>query len=134
MGLSLLDSSTTPVVLAVVSCIAGYFLFFKKSDEDKFNENRSKTIIQTNLKAPKKVNTRNFVERMKNGDRTMVIFYGSQTGTGEEFAFRISQNARRYGIKSLVVNPEDVDYEELENMKENLDLSKNITVVMCLGE
>ena len=129
---------TWPVIIGTL--LAAYFIykyFFQKSDEEKFLKNRQSINLKpqnTSKNADKKiVNSRNFVERMKNSDRTMVIIYGSQTGTGEEFSFRIAQNARRYGIKSLVINPEDVDFEELENMKENLDVSKNITVIMCVA-
>jgi len=63
--------------------------------------------------------------------RSLVIFYGSQTGTGEEFAHRISQNARRYGLSSIVCNPEDIDYEELENLKDS-GVEKPF-IVMCLA-
>jgi NADPH-ferrihemoprotein reductase len=127
--------AVAPVGLALICCYGAYTLIFKStSDKDKFIQNQKS--LQSNLqktKTKKPVNKRNFVERMNDSDRTMVIYYGSQTGTAEEFAFRISQNARRYGIKSLVLNPEDVDFEELENMKSELDLSKNITLIMCMA-
>lgn len=121
------------IVIAIAS-YGVYRVFFKKeTPEDKFLKDRP-LLASNNLKQKKKsVNTRNFIERMNNGDRSMIIFYGSQTGTAEEFAFRISQNARRYGIKSLVLNPEDCDFEEIENMTRDLDLSKNITMVMCMA-
>merc|ERR1712142_272496 len=68
---------------------------------------------------------------MQASDKSLAIFFGSQTGTGEEFAFRLSQNARKYGIKSLVLNPEDVDFEELENLKDSN--IKNPFIIMCLA-
>ena len=138
---------TQPIPAVLTSIVVGfgiYYLFFKKpknSIESKFQESSSLSLLSSikkspnakNTKKPKPKNNRNFVERMINNDRTMVIFYGSQTGTGEEFAFRISQNARRYGIKSLVLNPDECDFEEITNMKKKLDLSKNITLIMCLA-
>ena len=129
-----LNSALVPVATIIIGYGVYHFFFKEESVEDKFLRDRP-LLASNNLKPkPKKsVNTRNFVERMKNGERTMVIFYGSQTGTAEEFAFRISQNARRYGIKSLVLNPEDCDFEEIENMTRDLDVAKNITMVMCLA-
>ena len=117
-----------------------YKLFFFKdgSSQPKIPQKtvtNPNTSTNTSKPAKRPKDNRNFVQRMKESDRTMIIFYGSQTGTGEEFSYRISQNARRYGIKSLVVNPEDIDYEEMVNMREELDVNnnKNITIIMCLA-
>ena len=119
------------IAVTLVLGYAVYHFFLKKEEtaEDRFLKDRP-LLSSNNLKKkkPAKINTRNFIERMNKGDRTMIIFYGSQTGTAEEFAFRISQNARRYGIKSLVLNPDDCDFEEIGNMTRDLDLTKNITI------
>lgn len=37
------------------------------------------------------------------------MFYGSQTGTGEEFANRLSKDAQRYGMKGMAADPEEYD-------------------------
>lgn len=39
----------------------------------------------------------------------MVVFYGSQTGTAEDFAQRIAKQAKRYGISAAVCDPEECD-------------------------
>jgi len=41
--------------------------------------------------------------------RNVVIFYGSQTGTAEEFAGRLAKDASRYGMKAVVADPEESD-------------------------
>ena len=46
---------------------------------------------------------------MKSSGKNIVIFFGSQTGTAEEFARRLAKNARLYGLKALVVDPEEID-------------------------
>jgi NADPH-ferrihemoprotein reductase len=46
---------------------------------------------------------------MKASGKNIVIFFGSQTGTAEEFARRLAKNARLYGLKALVVDPEEID-------------------------
>lgn len=39
----------------------------------------------------------------------MVIFYGSQTGTAEEFAGRLAKDCNRYGMKGMAADPEEFD-------------------------
>jgi NADPH-ferrihemoprotein reductase len=47
----------------------------------------------------------------------LVIFYGSQTGTAEEYAIRIAKEAKsRYGLASLVCDPEEYDFENLDEV------------------
>ena len=46
------------------------------------------------------VENRGFVDKMKSSARRMVVFYGSQTGTAEEFAGRLAKEGARYGCKA----------------------------------
>ena len=46
---------------------------------------------------------------MKASGRNVVVFYGSQTGTAEEFAGRLAKEAARYGMKALVADPEECE-------------------------
>ena len=41
--------------------------------------------------------------------RNVVCFYGSQTGTAEEFAGRLAKDAMRYGMKAIVADPEECE-------------------------
>ena len=41
--------------------------------------------------------------------RNVVVFYGSQTGTAEEFATRLAKDAGRYGMKGMVADPEECE-------------------------
>ena len=50
-----------------------------------------------------------FIDRMIHSEKTMVVFYGSQTGTAEDFAQRIAKQAKRYGISATVCDPEECD-------------------------
>ena len=39
----------------------------------------------------------------------MVVFYGSQTGTAEEFSGRLAKDAARYSMKGMVADPEECE-------------------------
>ncbi len=41
--------------------------------------------------------------------KNVIVFYGSQTGTAEEFATRLAKDAARYGMKGMVADPEECD-------------------------
>ena len=60
---------------------------------------------------------RGFVTKMKNSKRRMVVFYGSQTGTAEEFAGRLAKEGTRYGMRGIVADPEECDMEDLTKIK-----------------
>ena len=60
------------------------------------------------LVAPKTSDS-NFISKMKSSGRNVVVFYGSQTGTAEEFAGRLAKEAARYGMKALIADPEECD-------------------------
>lgn len=46
-----------------------------------------------------RTNDSNFVGKMKSSGRNVIVFYGSQTGTAEEFAGRLAKEATRWGMK-----------------------------------
>lgn len=74
-----------------------------------------------------------FIGKMKKAGKSVAIFYGSQTGTAEEFSGRLAKDAQRYGLKSLVLDPEECDMEELTRMGE-IENSMAIFVVATYGE
>ena len=45
---------------------------------------------------------------LKKGNKRVAIFYGSQTGTAEDYATRLAKEAKqKYGISSLVCDLEE---------------------------
>ena len=61
-----------------------------------------------------------------------MIFYGSQTGTAEEYAIRIAKEVKsEFGLASLVCDPEEYDFENLDQLPEG---SAAIFVVVTYGE
>ncbi|GAA5912294.1 NADPH--hemoprotein reductase [Sporobolomyces salmoneus] len=71
---------------------------------------------------------RDFVAAMEQAKKKIVIFYGSQTGTAEDYGTRIAKEAKaRYGLSSLVCDPEDYDFDNLDQVPEDS------LVVFCMA-
>ncbi len=49
------------------------------------------------------------VAKMRASGKTIAIFFGSQTGTAEEYARRLAKTARMYGLKAQVIDPEEIE-------------------------
>eukprot|EP00051_Salpingoeca_urceolata_P028653 m.487750 g.487750 ORF g.487750 m.487750 type:complete len:659 (+) comp25235_c0_seq1:56-2032(+) len=60
----------------------------------------------------------NLALAMKNASKNTLVIYGSQTGTAEEFAGRLAQDARGFGLKPFVVDPQEFDMSTLEDVRE----------------
>ncbi|KAE9407401.1 putative cytochrome P450 oxidoreductase [Gymnopus androsaceus JB14] len=77
-------------------------------------------------------NPRDFVAKMKAGNKRLAIFYGSQTGTAEEYAIRLAKEAKaKFGLTSLVCDPEEYDFETLDTVPEDCAV---IFVMATYGE
>ncbi|XP_075871091.1 P450 (cytochrome) oxidoreductase b isoform X1 [Nelusetta ayraudi] len=70
-----------------------------------------------------------FIEKMKKTGKNIIVFYGSQTGTGEEFANRLSKDAQRYGMKGMSADPEEYDMAELSRLSE----IENSLAIFCMA-
>lgn len=52
--------------------------------------------------------------------KRLAIFYGSQTGTAEEYGTRIAKEAKsRFGVSSLVCDIEEYDFDKLDQVPED---------------
>ncbi|KTW28435.1 hypothetical protein T552_01698 [Pneumocystis carinii B80] len=68
----------------------------------------------TNNTLPK--NTRDIIQKIHDSQKNVIIFYGSQTGTAEDFAFRLAKEGHaRFGLSTMATNFEDYDYENLND-------------------
>ncbi|KKY26869.1 putative nadph-cytochrome p450 reductase [Diplodia seriata] len=64
--------------------------------------------------------SRNIIEKMDETGKNCVVFYGSQTGTAEDYASRLAkEGASRFGLKTMVADLEDYDYENLDVFPED---------------
>ena len=67
---------------------------------------------------------------MKAKGRNILILYGSQTGTAEDFSSTLSKEAHRYeDMKAMAVDPEDIELEDLSRLNE----IENSVLVFCVA-
>ena len=64
--------------------------------------------------------TRDILEKMDETGKNCVVFYGSQTGTAEDYASRLSkEGSSRFGLKTMVADLEDYDYANLDTFPDD---------------
>ncbi|KAJ9501395.1 hypothetical protein LTR99_004556 [Exophiala xenobiotica] len=67
-----------------------------------------------------KKGSRNIVEKMDELNKNCVIFYGSQTGTAEDYASRLAKEGHaRFGLSTMTADLEDYDYETLDTFPDD---------------
>lgn len=64
--------------------------------------------------------SRNVIEKMQESGKNCVVFYGSQTGTAEDYASRIAkEGSSRFGLKTMTADLEEYDFENLDQFPED---------------
>lgn len=114
------------VILITLLTGAVYWLYRNKKKEEPVT--RSYSIQPTTINTVS-VTDNSFIKKLKASGRSLVVFYGSQTGTAEEFAGRLAKEGIRYQMKGMVADPEECDMEELLKLK----TIPNSLAVFCLA-
>ncbi|NXA35254.1 NCPR reductase, partial [Eudromia elegans] len=123
------DSLFSMTDLFLVSLITGlltYWFFFRKKKEEVPELPKISPVASP-------VRDSSFIEKMKKTGRNIVVFYGSQTGTAEEFANRLSKDAHRYGLRGMAADPEEYDLSDLSRLSE-IDKSLAVFCMATYGE
>ncbi|XP_011306347.1 NADPH--cytochrome P450 reductase isoform X1 [Fopius arisanus] len=121
--------STLDIVLLGALLLAGiWYLMRRNKQEDYTPSTKSYSIQPTTFSVPTP-SENSFIKKLKTSGRSLVVFYGSQTGTGEEFAGRLAKEGVRYRMKGMVADPEECDMEDLVNLKS----IPNSLAVFCLA-
>jgi NADPH-ferrihemoprotein reductase len=77
----------------------------------------------------------NFLSRMKSTNKKVVVFYGSQTGTAEEFAVRLAKESTRHGMPAMTFDPEECsEWEDLGKLGSEIEGSLAIFCMATYGE
>lgn len=64
--------------------------------------------------------SRSIIEKMEETGKNCVLFYGSQTGTAEDYAQRLAkEGAQRFGLKTMLADLEEYDYDSLDEFPED---------------
>lgn len=70
--------------------------------------------------AQKTGKSRDILKKMEESEKNCVVFYGSQTGTAEDYASRISkEGSQRFGLKTMTADLEDYDFDNLNKFPED---------------
>jgi NADPH-ferrihemoprotein reductase len=126
--------ATSDVVVAAVGITAAGVYIFR----DQIFQNKPKAVAAAAAESSSDNNERDFVAKLKAAvclhfvyfvltstdttlqNKRLVIFYGSQTGTAEEYAIRFAKEAKsKFGLSSLVCDPEEYDFENLDKIPED---------------
>merc|ERR1712127_232166 len=117
------------VLIAGMAGFGLYWVYFRNSAKPQQPPSKGyQFTMQPTLVAPKAIDS-NFITKMKASGRNIVVFYGSQTGTAEEFAGRLAKEAARYGMKALVADPEECQMEDITKLSE----IENSLAVFCVA-
>ncbi|KAG1934715.1 P450 (cytochrome) oxidoreductase b isoform X1 [Pimephales promelas] len=111
--------------LLLFSLIAGlliYWLIFRRKPEPIPEFKKLETAAPTTRDT-------SFIDKMKKTGRNIVVFYGSQTGTAEEFSNRLAKDAHRYGMKGMTADPEEYEMGELSRLAE----IENSLAIFCMA-
>ncbi|XP_049858978.1 NADPH--cytochrome P450 reductase [Schistocerca gregaria] len=118
------------LLLAALLGLAVWYLRSRKAKKEaqlSAFSTKSYTIQPTAMTAP--ASDQSFIQKLKTSGRSLVVFYGSQTGTAEEFAGRLAKEGARYRLKGMVADPEECDMEELTSLKD----IPNSLAVFCMA-
>lgn len=111
-------------ILSVLAGMGVYWYFFKnKKQEQPTFKKLTVQPVQGRMSDP------SFINKMKSSGRNVIVFYGSQTGTAEEFAGRLAKDAQGYGMKGMVADPEECEMDNLSNLPE----IENSLAIFCMA-
>ncbi|KAK3083908.1 hypothetical protein FSP39_005129 [Pinctada imbricata] len=111
-------------ILSVLAGMAAYWFFFKNKKQEQ--PTFKKLTVQP---AQGRMSDPSFINKMKSASRNVIVFYGSQTGTAEEFAGRLAKDAQGYGMKGMVADPEECEMDNLGSLPE----IENSMAIFCMA-
>lgn len=108
---------TLDIVVLVVLLLGTVAYFTKGTYWAVQKDPYASTLANGHAKAGK---SRNILEKMDESGKNCVIFYGSQTGTAEDYAARLAkEGSSRFGLKTMTADLEEYDYDNLDQFPED---------------
>ncbi|KAJ5083384.1 hypothetical protein N7456_012811 [Penicillium angulare] len=107
-------------LVVLVALLVGSIAYFTKGSYWAVAKDPYASTVNGLNGAAKAGKTRDIVEKMDETGKNCVIFYGSQTGTAEDYASRLAkEGSQRFGLKTMVADIEDYDYETLDKFPDD---------------
>ncbi|CAL7941894.1 unnamed protein product [Xylocopa violacea] len=121
--------STLDIILLSALLLTALWWLMRRNKHEEYTPITKSYSIQPTLLPAVNPSENSFIKKLKTSGRSLVVFYGSQTGTGEEFASRLAKEGIRYRMKGMVADPEECEMEELVHLK----TIPNSLAVFCLA-
>ncbi|KAG7195908.1 NADPH-cytochrome P450 reductase [Scheffersomyces spartinae] len=110
-----LDTLDFAVLFALAVAVVAYFA--KDQIFGSGNANEKGFLSNTGSSG----SSRDLVEVLKKNNKNTVLFYGSQTGTAEDYASKLLKElASRFGLKCLTADLADYDYDTLDTISNDV--------------
>ncbi|KAI7617220.1 NADPH--cytochrome P450, partial [Hortaea werneckii] len=106
-------------IVVLVALLVGTVAYFTKGTYWAVQKDPYASAF-ANGSAAKAGKSRNILEKMDETGKNCVVFYGSQTGTAEDYASRLAkEGSSRFGLKTMTADLEEYDYENLDQFPED---------------
>ncbi|GAB7361664.1 hypothetical protein MBLNU230_g1714t1 [Neophaeotheca triangularis] len=106
-------------IIVLAALLVGTIAYFTKGTYWAVQQDPYASSL-ANGHAAKAGKSRNILEKMDESGKNCVVFYGSQTGTAEDYASRLAkEGSSRFGLKTMTADLEEYDYENLDQFPED---------------
>ena len=106
-------------IIVLVALLLGTVAYFTKGTYWAVQKDPYATSF-ANGSASKAGRSRNIIEKLDEAGKNCVVFYGSQTGTAEDYASRLAkEGSSRFGLKTMTADLEEYDFENLDQFPED---------------
>jgi len=102
-------------LLVLTALLAGTVAYFTKGKVWAVAKDPYQSAFPAGANGVKAGKTRDIVKKLDESGKNCVVFYGSQTGTAEDYAARLAKEGKsRFGLETMVADLEDYDFENLD--------------------
>lgn len=130
------ESMIESVNVAYIALFAAgaYLAYTWLKKDEPIEEFNLKPMAATTVNPKQAVDDGDIISRMKSKGRNILILYGSQTGTAEDFSSNLAREAHKYEkMRAMVMDPEEIEFEDLSRLNE-IENSVLVFAVATYGE
>lgn len=124
-----LDTLDYAVMVALAVALVVYF------GKDKFASDPNGAGFVAGASAHGGANSRNLIEVLKKTNKKCVIFFGSQTGTAEDYASKLSKELKaRFGLQTMTADLADYDFDNFHEIADEAEGTLFFFLMATYGE